>query len=196
VHSLRGIGFLDDGRSDPPRCPGLRTDRPQPARSDRDLRPGHRPRHLNQSNCTEETHRTHRSAHAAICVPQVPVPRPVRPSVSSASRCLCRPEPTTGYPVPCCSQQQILGARRHWAWIATELAGLYARSTLGSTVIGQRAVVSGSAMAVRGLLTLLPAALAVRWTPERAEPEYRQRDRLGSDLGAAVTVKRWGRTTR
>ena len=39
---------------------------------------------------------------------------------------------------------------------------------LGWTVIRQRAVVSGSAMAVRGLLLLLPAALAARWTPEHA----------------------------
>ena len=43
VDSVRGIGLLDDGRSDLPRRPGLRTDRPQPARSDREVRLDHRP---------------------------------------------------------------------------------------------------------------------------------------------------------
>ena len=80
VHSLRGIGLLDDGRSDLPRRPGLRTDRSQPARSDRDLRPGRRPRRLNQSNCTEETHRT--------TVPRMPplVYHRTRPATSATVR--------------------------------------------------------------------------------------------------------------
>ena len=69
------------------------------------------------------------------------------------------------YPVPCCSDQQILGERRHTVRIATELAGLCACFALDGSVIRQRAVVSGGPMAVPGLLLLLPAAFAARWTP-------------------------------
>ncbi len=61
AHSLRGIGLLDDGRTDRPCRPGPRTDRPQPARSDRDVRPDHRPRRLQEPNWTDEAHRTQRA---------------------------------------------------------------------------------------------------------------------------------------
>ena len=68
-------------------------------------------------------------------------------------------------PIPCCSDQQILGEPRHTVRIAPELAGLCACPTLGGSVIRQRAVVSGGPMSVPGLPFLLPAAFAARWTP-------------------------------
>ena len=81
------------------------------------------------------------------------------------SKVCAGPSRRVACPVLCCSDQQILGERRHTVRIATELAGLCACPTLGGSVISQRAVVSGGAMAVPGLLSLLPAAFAARWTP-------------------------------
>ena len=101
--------------------------------------------------------------------------------------------PVLAYPIPCGSQQYILGKRRHKLSIATELTRLCACLTLNWSVICQRAVVGAGLIAVLGLVLLLWASLAAttlaRTRVERLAGSMR-RVRCGVSPLAAASISR------